>query len=161
MIDETPVGIISHYIGLEDDLPDKWLIMKGQSLLCSAYAELYTLLVNSGVVSATESSTFTLPNASGRFLLGKADAGTGSTLGGTGGTLEHTHTTHATHSSDGGHTHDAHPTVTVGGTGVNTNPRISPVTHSTDGAHTHNAHDAHTAQAPPFIAMYTIIKARP
>jgi len=35
--------------------------------------------------------TITLPDLQGRFPLGKASAGTGSTLGGTGGALDHTH----------------------------------------------------------------------
>lgn len=38
------------------------------------------------------STTFNLPNLnSGKFPLGKASAGTGSTLGGTGGTIDHVH----------------------------------------------------------------------
>lgn len=37
------------------------------------------------------STTFNLPDTRGRFPLGKATAGTGSTLGGTGGLIDHVH----------------------------------------------------------------------
>ena len=38
------------------------------------------------------STTFNLPNLQQRFPLGKAASGTGSTLGGTGGAIDHLHT---------------------------------------------------------------------
>ena len=95
------------------------------------------------------------PDLRDRFLVG---AGSAYAVGATGGGTTHTHTGHAnhvvtqpadhgTHTSAGGHTHDAHTTAadtTVTGAGTRL---TGPVTHSSDGAHTHDAHPAHTGTA--------------
>lgn len=140
---------------------DKWVPLYGQSLPKITYPELHEHLLEAGVITETgTSSTFTLPNAQGKSFLGLAAAGTGSTLGGTGGTINDAPTTHATHASGGAHTHDAHTTISRSSGGVNA-PFNGPATHSSDGGHTHDAHTAHTSQQPPYYGCHVLIKARP
>jgi microcystin-dependent protein len=101
-------------------------------------------------------TTFNVPNLKGRFPLGKADSGTGATLGGTGGQIDHTHGTKPHYhemgtgatlnitASGGGNTDYASTGVTAADTNINH-------THSgqtnTDGAHNHDAIEAATADS--------------
>lgn len=71
--------------------PTGFLLCDGSLVSRATYADLF------GVISTTYgagngSTTFGLPNLVGRFPLGVAASGTGSTLGGTGGAIDHTHT---------------------------------------------------------------------
>ena len=108
----TPAGAILMFGG--STAPTGWLLANGQAVSRSTYATLF------GVISTTYgvgdgSTTFNVPDLRQKFPLGKADSGTGVTLGSTGGTIDHTHTgpshTHTgpshTHSisTDGAHTH--------------------------------------------------------
>lgn len=87
----TPAGVIVAYGGAA--APSGWLLCNGASVLRTDYPALFTAIGTTyGSVDGTH---FTLPDLRGRFPLGKAAAGTGSTLGGTGGTLDHTHTSTA------------------------------------------------------------------
>lgn len=71
--------------------PSGWLICDGSQVSRTTYVALFTLL---GTVYGVgdSSTTFNLPDFRQRFPLGKAAAGTGSVLGSTGGTIDHTHT---------------------------------------------------------------------
>jgi len=67
-----------------------WLLCDGSAVSRTTYATLF------GVIGITfgagdGSTTFNLPDLRGRFPLGKAVSGTGSTLGGTLGALDHVH----------------------------------------------------------------------
>lgn len=84
----VPPGTIVAYGGTA--APDGWLLCQGQSLARTDYPDLFAVIGTAfGSVDGTH---FTLPDLRGRFPLGKAAAGTGSTLGGTGGAIDHTHT---------------------------------------------------------------------
>jgi microcystin-dependent protein len=66
--------------------PEGWLILNAQAVSRATYAALFTLWgttfgVGDGV------TTFNVPDMRGRFPLGVAAAGTGSTLGGVGGNI--------------------------------------------------------------------------
>jgi microcystin-dependent protein len=140
--------------------PTGWLLCDGSSVGRSEYASLFAAIGTT--FGSVDGSHFTLPDLRGRFPIGKAAAGTGSTLGGTGGTIDHAH---AVHSSVGDHTHDSHGSA-VGDHNLATNTtitgganRASTVghtgTHSGSGDHSHNAH---SAQNPPFQSVNFIVK---
>lgn len=71
--------------------PASHLLCNGASLLrAGTYAGLFAVI---GVAyGSVDSSHFTLPDLRQRFPLGQAASGTGSTLGVTGGAIDHTHT---------------------------------------------------------------------
>ena len=93
--------------------PSGWLICDGTAVSRVTYAALFEVIgitygAGDGVL------TFNLPDLRQRFPLGKAASGTGSTLGSTGGNINHTHTGPShTHSLSGStasenvHTHNA------------------------------------------------------
>lgn len=67
-----------------------WLLCDGAAVSRTTYAALFaTVGVTFG--AGDGSTTFNVPDLRGRFPLGKAGAGTGSTLGGTGGLIDHVH----------------------------------------------------------------------
>lgn len=57
----------------------------------STYADLFAV-IGTTFGAGDGSTTFALPDKRGRFALGKAASGTGSTLGDTGGLIDHVHT---------------------------------------------------------------------
>ena len=90
--------------------PSGWLICDGSQVDRVTYKTLFDVIGTSfGVGNGT--TTFNIPDARGRFILGVAAAGTGATLGGTGGLIDHTHTGGTTGAtapgtdSQGGHSH--------------------------------------------------------
>lgn len=87
--------------------PAGWLICDGSAISRAVYANLFAVISTTYGVG-DGSTTFNIPDLRQRFILGKAAAGTGSTLAGTGGNIDHTHIggSHS-HSigSDGAHTH--------------------------------------------------------
>lgn len=69
--------------------PDGFLLCDGSSVLRTDYAALFAAIgVAYGAVDGTH---FTLPDLRQRFAMGKAAAGTGNTLGATGGMIDHVH----------------------------------------------------------------------
>lgn len=99
-----PPGTICGFGGTT--APSGWLFCNGATISRVDYANLFTAIgVSFGAPSST---TFQIPDLRGRFPLGKAASGTGSTFAGTGGSLDHTHSI----SSAGSHSH----TVTTGTT---------------------------------------------
>lgn len=130
----TPVGSIIMFGGAA--APTGFLLCDGSSRATASFASLFAVI---GYTYGGSGANFNLPDLRQRFPLGKAAAGTGSTLGGTGGAIDHVHTVKKHyHSVTGGtaakrlnvdiaHTHAASGvTGTVGGT---------------DGTHTHTITD--------------------
>jgi microcystin-dependent protein len=94
--------------------PDGWLICNGAAVSRATYADLFTA-IGSAFGDGNGTTTFNLPDLRRKFPLGKADSGTGSTLGASGGSnnaiaVSHNHTQDGhNHTQNGhGHTQDAH-----------------------------------------------------
>lgn len=105
----VPTGGILAYGGTS--APSGYLLCNGALVSRTTYAALFTA-IGTAYGAGDASTTFGLPDLRQRFPLGLAASGTGNTLGGTGGLIDHTHTgpshTHA-FTSGGLHNH----TVTV------------------------------------------------
>lgn len=84
-----PTGGIIAYGGTSS--PSGFLMCDGSLVSRATYAALFTA-IGTAFSAGDGSTTFGLPDLRQRFPLGKATSGTGSTLGGTGGLIDHTHT---------------------------------------------------------------------
>jgi microcystin-dependent protein len=82
-------GIIAPYGGTT--APTGWLLCDGTAVDRTTYATLFAV-IGTTYGAGNGSTTFNLPDMRGRFPLGKAASGTGSTLGSSGGDLDHEHT---------------------------------------------------------------------
>lgn len=106
----VPVGGMLPFGGTS--APTGYLMCDGAQVNRVTYKTLFDV-IGTDWGAGDGSTTFNLPDARGKSPLGKAASGTGSTLGGSLGSLDHTHAggahTHAI-SSDGGHSHsvDSH-----------------------------------------------------
>lgn len=70
--------------------PTGWLLCNGSAVSRSTYAGLFAA-IGTAYGTGDGSTTFNVPDMRQRFPLGKANSGTGATLGGTGGAIDHTH----------------------------------------------------------------------
>lgn len=70
--------------------PPGWLLCNGSAISRSTFAALFAVL-GTAFGAGNGSTTFNLPDLRQRFPLGQAAAGTGSTLGATGGAIDHDH----------------------------------------------------------------------
>lgn len=157
-----PVGTVIPYAG--SSVPTGWLLCDGTAVSRATYAALFTVVGTSYGVG-DGATTFNLPDLRQRFPLGKAASGTGSTLGATGGAIDHSHT---------GPSHNH--TITAGGTGATGAPSATTTVQSGVGAtvasdtHTHTGpshdHGGTTGSAgagstgtanPPFLALNFLI----
>jgi microcystin-dependent protein len=84
-----PPGAIQMYGAAS--APSGWLLCDGSAVSRTTYAALFAIISTTYGIG-NGSTTFNLPDLRQRFPLGKAASGTGSTLGGTGGNIDHTHT---------------------------------------------------------------------
>lgn len=85
---EVPIGAIEGWGA--DTAPANWLLCDGSAVSRSTYSLLFaTIGTTYGIGDG--STTFGLPDLRQRFPLGKADAGTGSSLGDSGGAIDHVH----------------------------------------------------------------------
>ena len=84
-----PVGMLAMWA--TSALPAGWLLCNGAVVSRTTYAALFAVL---GTLygAGDGSTTFGLPDLRGRFVLGVAASGTGSTLAGVGGAIDHGHT---------------------------------------------------------------------
>lgn len=78
-------GTITAFAG--STAPTGFVLADGSCYSTSAYASLYSVI---GYTYGASSGSFCVPDLRGRFPLGLATSGTGSTLGGTGGSLSPT-----------------------------------------------------------------------
>src|SRR3990167_816265 len=78
------------FLWFTDSAPAGYLFCDGTAVSRSTYSALFAILGTIWGVG-DGSTTFNLPDLRQRFPLGKAASGTGATLGGTGGTIDHTH----------------------------------------------------------------------
>jgi microcystin-dependent protein len=85
----VPLGTCLPYAG--SSTPNSnWLFCDGSQVSRVTYQTLFNL-VGTTYGAGDGSTTFNIPDLRQRFPLGKAAAGTGSILGSTGGTIDHTH----------------------------------------------------------------------
>ncbi len=98
---EVPPGAILPYGGTAE--PAGWYLCDGAAKSRSGNASLFAA-IGTTFGAGDGSTTFNLPDLRGKFPLGKAAAGTGSTLGETGGAIDHPHSPAAMNAA-GGHTH--------------------------------------------------------
>lgn len=121
----SPSGMVSMFAGLS--IPSGWLLCDGQAVSRTTYSELFSA-IGTLYGSGDGSTTFNLPNLSGRVPVGLNGADTSfDALGETGGhkeTQSHTHDgaahTHTgTTDSEGAHTHNYVDYTTDGGAAVN------------------------------------------
>ncbi len=126
-------GVIKGYGGSTD--PTGYFICDGRAISRSLYADLFAVIGTTYGVG-DGSSTFNIPDLRQRFPLGKAASGTGSTLGGTGGYIDHAHVNPTTggpsdpqHEIPGGETFSyaasTTHTHTLGATGANNPPFVT------------------------------------
>lgn len=129
--------------------PDGWVLCDGSAVgRVGANAGIFALLGTTYGVG-DGSTTFNLPDLRQRFPLGKAAAGTGSTLAGTGGAIDHVHTVDPPSTTSG--VPSDQTTVCVATPTVNVGSRIH--THDVDVASFNSG-----AANPPFLVVNFIIK---
>lgn len=107
--DAVPTGAVLSYGAAS--APTGYVLGDGSAIDRVVYADLFTV-IGTTYGAGDGSTTFNVPDCRGRFPLYKSAAGTGSTLGATGGSLDHTHTytdvvnhTHTVTITDPGHAH--------------------------------------------------------
>lgn len=84
-----PPGTVVPFGGVS--APNGWLLCDGSEISRSTYADLFAA-ISTHHGAGNGSTTFNIPDLRQRFVLGKAASGTGSVLGTTGGSIDHTHT---------------------------------------------------------------------
>lgn len=116
--------------------PADWFICDGSAISRTTYAALFAV-IGTTFGAGNGTTTFNIPDMRQRFPLGKAASGTGSTLGETGGAIDHTHT---------GTT----------GTPSGTSGQLVGVINVASATHTHDF--TTSANNPPFLSINFIIK---
>lgn len=127
--------------------PTGYLLCQGQAVSRTTYAALFAIIGTTYGVG-DGSTTFNLPNLQQRFPLGKAVSGTGSTLAGTGGSIDHVHI--------------VDPPNTSTSTPIGDTVAATPLLGSASGSsHTHNVDISQFnsgANNPPYLVVNFIIK---
>lgn len=132
----SPSGAIVAYGG--SAAPSGWLLCDGSAVSRTTYATLFAAIGTTYGVG-DGSTTFNIPDLRQRFPLGKATAGTGSTLGDTGGAIDHTHGSPLTTSA---------PSATIAATNL-----LTSAAHPT---HTHTV--TVPGDNPPYLVINYIVK---
>jgi len=142
-----PVSSVIAYAG--SAAPTGWLLCDGSAISRSDYRILFDV-IGTTYGTGDGATTFNLPDLRGRFPLGKAASGTGSTLGATGGAIDHTHTGPS-------HTHNVtgspdSTTIVQAGVGAT----VASSTHGHGATSAAGAGNTGTAN-PPFLSLNFII----
>lgn len=132
--------------------PTGWLLCDGSAVSRSTYATLFGV-IGTAFGAGDGSTTFNLPDMRQRFPLGKAASGTGSTLAGTGGTIDHTHTVDIAEFTSGVAVDDPGPKI------VFTNVFATELVNTTDHTHQIDPPSTNSGSAnPPFLSLNFIIR---
>jgi microcystin-dependent protein len=162
--------------------PTGYLLCNGGGVSRATYATLFAL-IGTTYGAGDGSTTFNIPDLRGKFVLGKAASGTGSTLAGTGGAIDHTHsggTVSGSTANESAHTHGSgsysapeHATFydrSVDNNADGTQVEVSHIDHihgitGTSGAGSAHSHGAGTLAVgtsgtanPPFMSLNYVIK---
>lgn len=141
---KVPTGAVTLYGAAA--APTGWLLCDGTAVSRTTYSALFAIISTTYGVG-DGSTTFNVPNCKQKFPLGLADSGTGNTLGGTGGTIDHLHTA------------DPPSTVTSGPSATTTSAIVVGAAASDTHTHTVDIASFNTGTAnPPFIVFTYIIK---
>jgi len=97
-----PVGTLTAFAG--SAAPTGWLLCDGSAVSRTTYADLFAV-IGTTYGTGDGTTTFNLPNTTGRNIIGKASSGTFASLNATSGAETHTLTTAQMPS----HTHDVDP----------------------------------------------------
>lgn len=128
--------------------PAGWLLCNGAAVSRTTYAALFAI-ISTTYGAGDASTTFNVPDMRGKFPLGVAASGTGSSLAGTGGTIDHLHTV------DPPNTTSTTPSATLTGISVLGAGVAGSGTATVD---TNIAQFNSGTQNPPFLALNYIIK---
>lgn len=152
--DMPPGGVIDYLVSTA---PSGYLPLKGETMgnaasgathASSDYEALFNIIKNvtpnAGSEVFGDGDTVTLMDTRRRVVVGKADSGDASTLGGTGGTFNHTHTVASHTHGVGSHTHGV--TITSGGPSISVDSVGGGVDSVATSAHTHSV-SGNTASA--------------
>lgn len=139
-----PAGLVMEYGGTS--APAGFLMCDGAAVSRTTYSRLFTA-INTTYGTGDGSTTFNLPDTRQRFPLGLATSGTGSTLGGTGGSVDHLHTV------DPPNTASTAPSSTVAATNLTGSAASTTHTHDVDISQFNSG-----TNNPPFIVFNYIIK---
>lgn len=126
--------------------PSGFLLCDGSAVSRATFSDLFDSVGTTYGVG-DGSTTFNVPDLRQRFPLGKASSGTGSTLGGTGGLIDHIHT--------------ANPPSTVTSSPTGVSPKLAGAEDVSSDTHTHTVDipEFNTgSNNPPFLALNFIIK---
>jgi len=149
----VPTGSILPYCGTT--APDGWVLCDGAQVNRVDYKALFDVIGTTYGVG-DGSTTFNLPDLRQRFPLGKAAAGTGVTLGSTGGAIDHTHTSAA-------HTHTFTSGTASQGTFVSSaapnDQNMAPQGHTHSGTTDSTTPGATGTNNPPYQVVNYIILA--
>lgn len=97
-----PPGVIMPYGGTSTVSPDGWLFCNGQSYGTAAYPELFSAV---GTAYGGAGTAFNVPDLRRRMVLGFGTSVSGTTVGVTGGSFDHTHSGPAHTHNMSSHTH--------------------------------------------------------
>lgn len=140
-----PSGTILAFAG--SSIPDGFLICDGSAVSRATYSALFSIIAD--VYGVGDGSlTFNLPDLRQKFVLGKAASGTGSALGGTGGSIDHVH------AADPPSTTSSAPSATVAATNLTGSAASTTHTHTVD-IPSFNTGSAN----PPFLVLVYMVKA--
>lgn len=142
-----PPGAVTAYAGQSTSIPDGWLLCDGQAVSRTEHPGLFAA-VGTTYGSGNGTSTFNVPNLTGRFPLGDNSA---RALGDTGGDERVTLTTAQMPS----HTHTvsgaAGSQTVQSGTGASVANTTDDTTTSAGGGDSHN-------NMPPYLVLHFIVK---
>lgn len=136
----VPPGVIEMYGAAT--APPGYLLCNGAAVSRTTYSRLFAK-ISTTFGAGDGVTTFNVPDMRGRFPIGKAAAGTGSTLGGSGGTIDHTHSVPAHYHSLG-----AGADLAIGASGAHVHSidhDHGAVTSGAESGHTHSIDHNHAA----------------
>jgi microcystin-dependent protein len=133
---DVPVGTLQMFGGAA--APAGYLLCNGAAVSRTTYAPLFAAISTAFGVG-DGSTTFNVPDMRQRFPLGVAATGTGATLGGTGGSIDHTHTVPAHYHGMG-----AGANLAISASGSHVHDISHGHTTSSAGSHNHDISHGHT-----------------